>query len=73
MLFLTMDDEWGLFEVTVFPDAARELPRNFERYGPYLVTGRVDRQYDSIGVAAETVTGWVEETEETTCPARSNT
>jgi DNA polymerase III alpha subunit len=55
MLFLTLDDEHGLFEVTVFPAGARELPRNFDAYGPYLVTGRVERQYDSIGIAAERV------------------
>ena len=55
MLFLTLDDEYGLFESTVFPAAARELPRTFDAYGPYLITGKVERQYDSIGIAAERV------------------
>jgi DNA polymerase III alpha subunit len=61
MLFLTLDDEYGLFEATVFPDAAKALPRNFEMYGPYVVTGRVERQYDSVGITAERVIG-LEET-----------
>ncbi len=55
MMFLTLDDEFGLFEVTVFPDIlARAHPR-LDRYGPYLVTGRVEDQYGSLTVTAERV------------------
>jgi DNA polymerase III alpha subunit len=49
--FLTMDDEFGLFEVTVFPGAARpcRLPT---RYGPTVITGGVETQYDAITLRA---------------------
>ncbi|MFB3894193.1 MAG: DNA polymerase III subunit alpha [Phycisphaerae bacterium] len=57
MMFLTMDDEWGLFEVTLFPDVRRAAgPLN--QYGPYVVTGRVEDQYGSISVSAEEVQFW---------------
>jgi len=52
--FLTLDDEYGLFEVTVFPDRARRTP-NFSRYGPYVVAGRVENQYDVVSISAETI------------------
>jgi len=59
MTFLTFQDEHGLFEVTVFPPGktsqgcfpAGALPR-LDRYGPYVVTGRVEDQYGSPAVAA---------------------
>ena len=55
MIFLTMDDEYGLFEATVFPDAARRVPRSFSAYGPYVVSGRLEQQHDSVVVAADRV------------------
>ena len=55
MMFLTFDDEDGLFEATVFPDACRRLSTEFTRYGPYVVAGRVEEQYDSITVTAESI------------------
>ncbi|HUU21609.1 MAG TPA: DNA polymerase III subunit alpha [Phycisphaerae bacterium] len=51
--FLTMEDEFGLFEVTLFPDAS---PRNLRRYGPYIVEGTVEDQYDSLTVSTNRVT-----------------
>jgi len=91
MRFLTLDDEHGLFEVTVFPGTCR-VPRRvawphrrgghvrcravlhgdpntcrhatrclvcatagLDKYGPYVVTGKVDRQYDAITVRADEV------------------
>ncbi|MCY2928102.1 MAG: DNA polymerase III subunit alpha [Planctomycetota bacterium] len=62
VLFLTLDDEYGLFEATVFPAAARELPRTFDAYGPYAVSGKVERQYDSVGIAAERVVVFSQQT-----------
>ena len=53
MRFLTMEDELGLFEVTVFPGA--RVAGSFNRYGPYLVRGKVEEQYDAITVTADTV------------------
>ncbi len=55
MSFLTLEDEWGLFEVTVFPDARKRMRINFSRYGPYIVAGRVEEQYDSITITADRV------------------
>jgi DNA polymerase III alpha subunit len=55
MMFLTMDDEYGLFEVTMFSDLCRRMRLNPSCYGPYVVTGRVEDQYDSLSVTAESV------------------
>ena len=52
--FLTLDDEFGLFEVTAFPDACRGDLR-FNRYGPWLVAGTVEDQYGAILVAAQRI------------------
>jgi DNA-directed DNA polymerase III PolC len=52
--FLTMEDEFGLFEVTIFPDAAANI-RITRRYGPYIVAGTVEDQYDSLTVSARQV------------------
>ncbi|MCK4276176.1 MAG: hypothetical protein KAX78_06665, partial [Phycisphaerae bacterium] len=54
MRFLTLDDEYGLFEVTVFP-GARCTGRSLSRYGPYIVTGTVQEQYDAITIWAEDI------------------
>jgi len=55
MMFLTLEDEFGLFEATVFPDAAAGIGSALERYGPYRITGRVEQQYGSIGINARRV------------------
>jgi len=53
--FLTLDDEYGLFEVTL-PDGVRPRQnRPFSKYGPYVVTGRVENQYDSLSITAKSV------------------
>ena len=55
MTFLTMDDEFGLFEVTIFPDAARSC-RPPTGYAPTLVTAAVEAQYDAITLRATHIT-----------------
>ena len=56
MHFLTLDDEYGLFDVTVFPDVSRGMDAFLAgRYGPYLVTGTVEEQYDVVTVTAEKI------------------
>ncbi len=63
MMFVTLDDEYGLFEVSILPGrlhrgASRGGPRRMpalHRYGPYIVTGRVEQQYDAITLSAEAV------------------
>jgi len=52
--FLTFQDEYGLFEATVGPAARRPLPR-LDRYGPYVIAGRVQRDYDVTGIDADEV------------------
>jgi len=54
MMFLTMEDEFGVFEATVFPNAFAAIG-TLDRYGPYVVTGKVDRQYGSVTVTADRV------------------
>ena len=51
MTFLTMDDEFGTFEVIHFPRPG--VSGQFENYGPYIVTGKVTEQYDTISITAE--------------------
>ena len=51
MMFLTLDDEFGLFEATYFP--GRRGGEQFDSYGPYIVTGRVTEQYDTISITAK--------------------
>ena len=55
MLFLTMEDEWGLMEVSVFPDTYRRLRSRLDHYGPYVVSGTVEDQYGAITIAADDV------------------
>ena len=55
MMFATLADEFGLFEVTVFPDALRALRGGMNSYGPYIVTGKLDEQYGTVGVTSERV------------------
>ena len=58
MLFLTMDDEFGLFEVTVFPDAMRRLGPllgSDPPYGPYVIEGTVEDQYGAVTICAQRV------------------
>jgi error-prone DNA polymerase len=50
MLFVTLEDEWGLVEVTLFPGVCP--PVAHLNLGPYLATGRVEQQYGVISVTA---------------------
>ena len=53
MMFLTFDDEFGPFEVTVFPDALRRQNIPLDRYGPYIIQGTAEQQFDSVTVTAQ--------------------
>jgi DNA polymerase-3 subunit alpha/error-prone DNA polymerase len=68
MMFLTLDDEFGLFEATVFPDLCRRIRglqaatnggleplRPPNRYRPYIITGKVRDQYGAITITAEDI------------------
>ena len=55
MAFLTLSDEDGLFEVTLFPDLYRKVRARVSEagIGPFLVEGRVE---DSCGAVSVTAT-----------------
>ena len=50
MQFVTLEDEYGVFEVTLFPDLCSRMP--YLRLGPYLVEGVVEKQYDVVTITA---------------------
>jgi hypothetical protein len=51
MQFVTLQDEHGLMEMTLFPGTCPLHP--YLRLGPYLVTGTVEEQYDVVTLTAE--------------------
>ena len=53
MQFLTLEDEWDLIEVTLFPGTCPPLA--LTRLGPYVVTGVVEEQYGVRTVNAQSV------------------
>ena len=55
MEFLTLEDEKGIFEVTLFPRTFRRFGRLIEDCGPYLVEGRVEDQYGALSLNARRV------------------
>ncbi len=52
MRFITLEDETGIFEVTLFPRTCRRYSRVVDTYGPYLVEGTVEDQYGALTVNA---------------------
>ncbi|MCI0340782.1 MAG: PHP domain-containing protein [Planctomycetales bacterium] len=52
MEFVTLEDEWGVVEVTLFPAAYRRFAHLLGTLGPYVVEGRVEDQYGAISVSA---------------------
>ncbi len=55
MEFVTLEDEWGVVEVTLFPAAYRRFAHLLGALGPYVVEGRVEDQYGAISVSATRV------------------
>jgi DNA polymerase III alpha subunit len=50
MQFITIEDEWGLVDVTLFPRLCPPIPHL--GIGPYIVEGDVDEQYGVLTVTA---------------------
>jgi DNA-directed DNA polymerase III PolC len=50
MQFITIEDEWGLVDVTLFPRLCPPIPHL--GVGPYLVEGEVDEQHGVLTVTA---------------------
>jgi len=57
MEFLTLEDEAGVFEATVFPAVYRRFAAAVRGPGPYVVTGRVEDHYGAVTVNAERIDG----------------
>ena len=55
MRFGTFSDEYGLFEVNIFPDVLRELEDSLDLYGPYIISGKVTEQYGCYSIAARSI------------------
>jgi DNA polymerase III alpha subunit len=57
MCFVTLGDEDGLFEVTLFPDVYERYRKHLVAGGSglFLVEGRVESQYDAVSVTAERI------------------
>jgi DNA polymerase-3 subunit alpha/error-prone DNA polymerase len=56
MEFLTLEDEKGIFEVTVFPNVLRRAGRRVGSLGPYTVEGKVESNYDALTLSASRLT-----------------
>jgi len=55
MQFITLEDEKGIFEVTLFPRVYRKFGHLIDGYGPYVVEGTVEDQYGALTVNARRV------------------
>jgi DNA polymerase III alpha subunit len=64
MQFITIEDEWGLVEVTLFPRLCPPVPHL--GVGPYIVEGEVDEQYGVLTVTARRFYQAVEQSTSTT-------
>jgi DNA polymerase III alpha subunit len=53
--FLTLEDEQGVFEVTVWPAVYRRVAANVRGLGPYVVTGTVEDRIGAVAVNAEDI------------------
>jgi error-prone DNA polymerase len=51
MQFITLEDEWGLTDVTLFPGTCPLV--GHLTLGPYVATGIVEDQYDVVTLTAE--------------------
>ena len=58
MMFVTLEDENGIFEVTLFPAVYRKYSYLLKNYGPYIVEGKVENQYGAITITAEKILPW---------------
>lgn len=53
MAFLTIEDEYGICEATLFPDVFRRVRKRMRGMGLFVVTGKVENQYDAVTLTAE--------------------
>jgi len=55
MMFLTLEDQFGTMEVTLFPEAYQKCGWVLMHGGPYLATGTVENQQGALTVTAESL------------------
>jgi len=55
MEFLTLEDEEGIFEVTLFPREYQRYGHLIRSVGPYVVEGKVESQYGAVTITAKKV------------------
>ncbi|MGR3177475.1 MAG: DNA polymerase III subunit alpha [Candidatus Anammoxibacter sp.] len=55
MMFVTLEDEKGVFEVTLFPSVYKKYSYLLKDYGPYIIEGKVENQYGAITITAERI------------------
>jgi len=48
--FVTFEDEYGLWECTLFSGAYRRYGRELGPWGPYLIEGTIEEQYSAVTV-----------------------
>jgi len=53
--FLTFEDEWGIYEVTMFPAAYKKFARSVRGWGPYLIRGTVQDHLGSVSVTGHSI------------------
>jgi error-prone DNA polymerase len=69
MQFITLEDEWGLVELTLFPGNCQ--PVAYLTMGPYIAHGVVEEQYGVVTVTAhrfENTAGRAQREGERVCP-----
>jgi DNA polymerase-3 subunit alpha/error-prone DNA polymerase len=55
MEFLTFEDETGLVETTFFPAAYHRFCHMLDRHRPYLLSGRVEEDFDAVTLTVDAV------------------
>ena len=55
MAFVTLEDETGLLECTLFPDAYERHRGVVRDRGPYVAEGRIEEQYGAPSLATERI------------------
>jgi DNA-directed DNA polymerase III PolC len=60
MQFITVEDEQGLLESTLFPAAARSFSRIIRSLGPYVFEGKVEADRRAINLNVARVSRWEE-------------
>ncbi|MEA1997242.1 MAG: DNA polymerase III subunit alpha, partial [Gemmatimonadota bacterium] len=73
MMFLSMDDPAGTFEVVMFPDCYRRCAARALGPGPFLVTGRVAGEYGAWNIVCEKLDELGTSAAETACGRKERT